>query len=369
MDHFGLLKRAFRITWRYRPLWIFGFLLALCSGGGGGNFNFPGGGSDMGNGEFGGFGDAPDVDPNMIIAIIVGICCLVLVLVVVSLVVQFVSRTALIRMVRQITEVETITFKEGWRMGWSRAAWRILGISLLIGLPITILSILLITIALAPLLLLLTEETVLMVIGVGMTIPLILFVILLLIALGVVIQPLQELAWRRTALSPQGVIDSVRQTVGLIRSRLKDVVIMWLLMLGIGIGWSIISLMVVLPVSLLAALLVGGPPAGLVYLISDSVVGAAVTGIPLAVIVMMGIGGFAGGLYLAYQSSVWTLVYLELESEEPPESEETEADEPEPDQETEETPPESVSDEPEPEPDGDESESEPDEPKPESDRP
>ena len=49
MNHIDLLKRAFTITWRYRPLWIFGFFLALCGGGGGGgggNFNFPSGGSN-----------------------------------------------------------------------------------------------------------------------------------------------------------------------------------------------------------------------------------------------------------------------------------------------------------------------------------
>jgi hypothetical protein len=39
MNHIDLLKKAFYITWRYRPLWLFGFFLALCGGGRSGNFN------------------------------------------------------------------------------------------------------------------------------------------------------------------------------------------------------------------------------------------------------------------------------------------------------------------------------------------
>ena len=44
MNYGDLLKRAARMTWRYKVLWIFGILLALTAGGGGG-----GGGSSVAN--------------------------------------------------------------------------------------------------------------------------------------------------------------------------------------------------------------------------------------------------------------------------------------------------------------------------------
>ena len=36
MDYAGVLKRAWEITWRWKVLWILGFLASLGSGGGGG---------------------------------------------------------------------------------------------------------------------------------------------------------------------------------------------------------------------------------------------------------------------------------------------------------------------------------------------
>ncbi len=315
MNHLDLLKRAFHITWRYRPLWLFGFLLALCGGGGGGgsggNFNFPGGGGD----EFGDFGDLPDIpsiDPNTIIAVVVGLFCLIILLIVLGVVVRMVTRTALIGMVRQIEEIEAVTVAEGWRLGWSSEAWRLFFLSLIIGIPLTILTIFLLLIAFSPLLLLITGETVWIASGIALTILAVLFVFLILLLIHGVITPLQELAWRRTVLDNRSVVDSLRDVFGLIKHRFKDVVIVWLLMVGIGLGWGFVALLVVLPVSLIIAVVVGGIPAGLVYLFSRSGIGAAVAGIPLALLALILVSSFATGLYLIYRSSVWTLTYLQI---------------------------------------------------------
>ncbi|MBE7551577.1 MAG: hypothetical protein HS126_10945 [Anaerolineales bacterium] len=314
MRHTDILKQAFRITWRYRPLWLFGFLLALCGGGsgggGGGNFNFSSGG---GEGDFGNLPNIPEIDPNLVIAVVVGFICLILLLAVVGVVVQQVTRTALIGMVRQIKDTEAVTVRDGWRFGWSNRAWRIFLLSLLIGIPATILTIGLILLALSPLLLLFLDNTASTVLSIMLTVFACIFVFILLIIVGVILAPIQELAWRRIALDQRGVIDGLREAVTLIRQRLKDVAIIWLLMFGVGLVWGIGSLIVVLPVSLIAAALLGGIPAGLVYLISQSGWGAAIAGVPLALLALIVVSSAANGLYLIYQSAVWTLAYLELE--------------------------------------------------------
>lgn len=313
MNHTELLKRAFRITWRYKPLWLFGFILALCGGsqsGGGGNFNFP-----MNSSDFGDFGSTPwlpEVDPSLIVAVVAGLVCLILLLAIVAVVAQYVARTALIGMVNQIEAAQKITVAEGWRLGWSRGAWRLFLVSLLIGIPLAIVTILLILLAFSPLLLLFIDNTVAWVVGIALTVVIFLFVILLLILLGVIIMPLMELAWRRAVLADQGVIASLREAIDLVKSRFKDVAIIWLLMIGLGIGWGLVSLVVVLPISLIAALLIGGIPAGLVYLISESWIGAAITGVPLGFLVLILISSIASGFYLIFQSTVWTLTYLEI---------------------------------------------------------
>ncbi|NJN96775.1 MAG: hypothetical protein HC875_23025 [Anaerolineales bacterium] len=183
-------------------------------------------------------------------------------------------------------------------------------------LPLFILTIGLILLALSPLLLLFLDETSASVLGVVLTVFSCLFVGVLLLIISVIIAPVQELAWRRIALDERGVIDSLREAVALLRRRLKDVAIMWLLMVGVGLAWGIVALIVVLPVSLIAAALLGGIPAGLVYLISQSGWAALIAGVPLALLAIIILGSAATGFFLIFQSAVWTLTYLELQKTE-----------------------------------------------------
>jgi hypothetical protein len=217
-------------------------------------------------------------------------------------------------MVHQVKETEAVTVREGWRFGWANRTWRVFLLSLLIGIPATILTIGLILLALSPLLLLMLDNTASTVLGVILTIFACILVFILLLIAGVIIAPIQELAWRGIALDQQGVIGSLRQTINLIKQRFKDVAIMWLLMFGVALAWGIVALLVVLPVSLIAAILVGGIPAGLVYLFSQSGWGALIVGAPLALLVLILISSAANGFYLIYQSVAWTLAYLELQN-------------------------------------------------------
>jgi hypothetical protein len=203
--------------------------------------------------------------------------------------------------------------KDGWRWGWSAGAWRVFLVSLLINLPVTVVSVVLLLLAFSPLLLLLAQSTPLTVTAIILTVLAVLFVILLLIVVGAIITPLQELTWRQAVLAKRGVVDSVRSAYLLIRLRLKDVAVVWLLLFGLGLGWVFVALLVVLPVSLLAALVLGGIPGGLVYLLSGSWIGAAVAGGLPALLAIILITSFAGGLFITYQSAVWTLAYLELQ--------------------------------------------------------
>lgn len=329
MSHTDLLKRAFAITWRYRPLWVFGFFLALCSGGsgggnGGGNFNF-----NVSGGDFGQPGDiptTPDIDLTFMIAVGAGLCCLVILLIIVSIVVRAVTRTALIRMVRQITETEAVTVREGLRLGWSRRAWRVFLVSLVIGIPLFVISVTLVLVAFSPLLLLITGETAFMVTGVAATIGAFLCVFLLLLVIGQLIWPIQELTWRQAVVEDKAVFTSFGDTFTLIKHNLKAVFVLWLLMFGIAIGWFFVALLVVLPVALIAALIIGGTPALLVYLFTSSWIGAAVAGGPLALVVLVVIVSFGSGLYVTFQSAVWTLAHLEwtrVDGPPPAESDET----------------------------------------------
>ncbi|MCB0224477.1 MAG: hypothetical protein KDI02_12350 [Anaerolineae bacterium] len=316
MNHTDIIKQALTISWRYRALWIFGFFLALCGGNGGTNFNFNSGGGDFG--QPGDMPQMPDIDPNILIAGAIGLICLVFLLIVVSIVVRAVTRAALMGMVQQITETEAVTMAEGWRWGWSRRAWRVFLVSLVIGLPVFIVSIVLILLAFSPLLLLLANDTAATISAIMGTIGACLCVGLLLFLISLIIWPIQELAWRQTVLEDKGVLTSLGEAFNLAKRRLKDVFVLCLLLVGIGIGWIFVFLLVILPAALFAALIMGGIPALLVYLFSNSWIGAAVAGGPLAIIALVIVTSFGNGLYLVFQSAIWTLTHLELTKVEPP---------------------------------------------------
>ncbi|MDX1520269.1 MAG: hypothetical protein R3264_01420 [Anaerolineae bacterium] len=319
MDHLQILKRALIISWRYRPLWVFGFFLALCSSsgsGGNGNFNnFSGNSGDLGNQIP---PDFLDIDPQLLLALGIGLVCLGLLLVIVGIVVRAVTRTALIGMVHQIEATETITIRDGWRLGWSAEAWRLFLVSFLFYLPLTIIIIGLVLLAFLPLGIALAsggDGVEALILGGVTTLVGIICIAVLASFVLYLLSPIVEFAWRLTTLEKSGVIDSLKDGLALSRNRLKDVVILLLIMFGLAIGWGIVSLIVVLPVMLISAIVIGGIPALVVYLISQSLMGAAIAGIPLAVLVLILVGSAAQGLYLIFQSSVWTLAYLEFQQE------------------------------------------------------
>jgi hypothetical protein len=324
VNHVNIIKQALKMTWRYRPLWLFGFFLALCGGngggGGGGNFNFSNSFSGEDFGQFGEVPQPPSIEPGVVVALIIGIFCLVVLLAVVGVVIQVVTRTALIGMVRQISRTEAVTVADGWRIGWSRNAWRLFLVGLVIGIPWFVITITLLLLAFSPLVLLFAGDTTLTVIAIAATIVAFLFVLLILIILGVALTLLLDLARRRVVLEDQGVIATIGDTVGMIRRSFKDIILIWLLLLGAGFAWFFIALLIVLPVSLLAAAFVGIMPAVLVYLLTDSVVGAVIAGAPLALLTFILISTAAGGLYLIFRSAVWTLTYLEIRGLDGPET-------------------------------------------------
>jgi hypothetical protein len=326
MDHIKVLKRAWEIIWRYRVLWIFGIILALTAGG-----SWPATRGDGGRGFQYNLdrGDIPEIPSQIVstlIAIGVGLACVIVILIIAATIARYVAETALIRMVDDYEETgETRSVRQGFRLGWSRTAFRLFLIKLLISLPTALAFILLFALALAPLLLWTTESTPARVIGTVTTIGLFFMALFLAIVVGVVLSLLIKFFWRACALEELGVIESIRQGFSVVRRHLKDVGIMWLIMVGVGIGWVIAMIaiaIVLLPAIILLIIVggvVGGLPAllvfGLTNLFLDGAVPwilAGVVGIPIFALVVSAPWLFLGGLMEVFKSSVWTLTYREL---------------------------------------------------------
>lgn len=341
MDHFEILKRAFNATWRYRALWLFGILLALAGGGGGFNLfrclDAGGGGRD----NFG-FPADPDVLPQisdrMLTTVVVAAVVVGLILFVVLTIARYIAQVALIGMVKEIEKTQTTSVRNGFHLGWSRSAWRLFLINLVIGIPTAILALLLFAYGLSPLLLLLVEKPAVRILGVVAAISLTLLVILILIVLSAAINLLSQFFYRQCVLEKRGVFDSIREGFWMVRRNLSNVAVMWLLMFGVGLGWSVLMIPVFM-VLLVLATLIGGLPGVLIYTLTQSQATAFIVGGIVWLIVLIVPSIFLSGLYAAFTSCVWTLIYLEvqamgeMEAEErpsPPEKAEEEERKPEP---------------------------------------
>jgi len=315
MNHRKILTRAWTLVTQYRVLWVFGFLLALAGGESGfRSFNgSSGGGNNNGGNNSGPFPNFhwPTIDWAVMAWIVAGLVVLILVLAIIGLIVRYVSDAALMLGVDEIESTgASFTVRHGFSLGWS-AAGRLFLNDLAIYLPLFIGAILLIGIGALPLLFWFTHIKALGILATLVTVALELLVFLSLIAFGLVLSLVMPYIRRRVVLHKQGVRTAVRESVHLVRATLVDTGLMWLLLAGLRIVWALVMIPVGIVV-VLVALVIGGIPALIAYLITQSWVAPAVIGGILFVLVTVPAIAFVEGLFMAYVSAAWTLAYREV---------------------------------------------------------
>lgn len=355
-----ILSRSWHILWNYRTLWIFGFLLALAMGGGGSgnnsNYSFNDSDRRQPDSEWrsdweglrgesfaeqmqDGFRQAGEelqklqaqypVEFQMVIAAVITAFVVILLLSLLTAILRYVAETASIRMVDEYEQTGVkVGFWQGWKYGWSRASWRLFLVNFLVHIPAFILFVILglvtwwiVASALSGVRSALITS---LIAGIGLAFLFIFVTSILMVILYV----LRDFAWRMIALDDAGVMDALGNAFGLVKRQWKNVGLMWLVMLGLKIAWSIAFFILVFPlliVSILTAvggLLVAIVPAlltaGIASLLSAPDfwpwIFAAIIGLPLFAVVAFSPILLVGGWGLIYQSSVWTLTYRELKA-------------------------------------------------------
>lgn len=334
MDHVKILKRAFDITRSYKLLWIFGFLLALTGAGGGSTLNFqvPSGGGPNWSQPFANPGDfdfPQDLDgffPNFtselisaLIAAAVALICLAVLLGILAAIVRYVSETSLVRLVDNYeTSGEKDGFRQGWRFGWSRPAFYIFLIDLLVSIATTVIFLLLVGLALAPLLVWLIDNTLLRVVGTAASIGIGMAVFFLAILTGVIISLLIQLIRRACILEQLGIFEAIRRGINLARRNILDVFLMGVILFAVGLAVAIAMIPIVMMLSL-AGIIIAGLPAVLVgallqlYLEAETAwIIAVILGLPIFMLILFVPTTFLSGLLEAFKSSTWTLTYRQL---------------------------------------------------------
>lgn len=339
MKHFDILKRSWDILWSYKTLWVFGIILALTAASGSGSGS--NGGSSAGGGssfliptqtklaqtwdEAGHTmarlteraAQTSDLEP-WTIALIIAAVLLSLVIGIIFTVGHFVSQVALIRMVdRHEDTAEKLSWRQGFRLGWSKAAWRLFLISFMIGLAAVLVFTLLFGLAALPGVLGGMIGDAALAIGIILSVLFGIPVIILAILTALLVSLVLETVRRVCVLEERGVLESLRHGWQLMRDHFVDLGLMWLLTIGVRIGFSI----VVIPVGivlLVVALLLGGGLGGLIYLLTSALAAgwiiAAVIGGLLFITILALPFTFLGGLLQTYLSTTWTLTYRALKA-------------------------------------------------------
>jgi hypothetical protein len=220
-----------------------------------------------------------------------------------------------------------MTVRQGFQIGWSRAAWRLFLINLIVNLP-TILFFLALLIAGVFLFLSIVNEnaTFTAISGISM-IGLLFSGICMVIILSVILGLLRHFFWRFAVLEDAGVGESLRRGLAMIRENWKSVLLMWLVMFGLGIAWAIVSIIaaiVTLPLVLITAVvaaLVAAIPGLLLYGLFSLFLSGPLTWIaagifvlPLFFLIAFSPWLLLGSWQAVFTSTVWTLTYREIKA-------------------------------------------------------
>jgi hypothetical protein len=242
----------------------------------------------------------------------------ILILAVAGLVLRYVSETAMIAMVNDREETgEQLRVRDGFRLGWSRTSWQLFLIDLIIFVPVALVFMILFGLVFAPLILLALGITELSIFSGVLTAGLFFLFIFLAIITDQLIRLLKHFARRECVVKNQSPVDAIRNGFNLVKSNIKDVGIIWLVLVGVSIGWPIV--MALVAILIIAADIVLSGLLGLLAGLTANLVGAAepvlvgfLVGIPLFLLILILPLVVMDGLREVFASSTWTLTYREL---------------------------------------------------------
>jgi len=353
IDPVKILKRSWYILWSYRALWVFGLIIALAAGGSSaqGNNNS---GWEQGSGDntqvtpqsmqeaFKAFqhelnklftqgipeADITGRDLTTFLWVIGGFVLLMFVVGIIMAIARYVSETAVIRMVDEYEGTgNKMTVREGFRFGWSNTAWRLFLINLIVNLPVITLILVLLIAGVVVYLSVVNGNANFAAFSVVSAIALAFITIFVVAILSILLRLLRNFFWRIAVLENAGVRDSLQRGFAMVLENWKNVGLMWLVMIGLGIVWTVASIFVIILsiplviVTVVLAALIAALPYLLFVGIFSAFLGGYLPWIaaglfmtPLFFTLAFSPWVLLGSWQAVYTSTVWTLTYREIKA-------------------------------------------------------
>jgi hypothetical protein len=313
MDFGEVLSKAWKITWKFKVLWVFG-IFASCGTRSGPNFNF--------NNSYrtsAPLGQTPALPPGFednlfrlvhffenpaVVATFISLIC---VLILLTIFFSIIGRVGLIKGAMDADGgAERLGFGELWKSGL-QYFWRMFLLSLLIGSPILLIYLALLvgvivfavyasgtqgysSSAAAP--------------GILVLVTVLCSFACVVFLLAIVISFLSPQAERAIVIENHGVISGLRRGWNVLTSNLGSILIVWIITVAIGFVAGIVIALPVLVVVIPAvfAFVASGSHASYTPLI--------VAG--LCILAYIPVSLVANGILMTYIQSVWTLTYIRL---------------------------------------------------------
>ena len=361
MDNMKIFKRAWYIVWNYRSLWIFGFLLALTVGettvgrigsNSGYRYNnnpniqnsitFPAWAEEqfssprtfmeaLGNAGRAISGViASELEVSRFLPFLIIFLVFMVMIGIGVKILGYVSETAVIRMVDEYEATSRkVSIKEGFQFGWSLTSWRLFLIDLLIvSLPALVFISILVSLIWGFVSLGFNfGSNQGWIYSLAILFGLLILTLFLFSMYFIFIGLLRNFFVRTCALEKVGIRASIQNGFTLVRDNWKGVGLFWLILIGVGLAWAILSTFLII---LLIPLLIGSVVlAGLVASIPGLLMGGLASiflpanwsiavGILFGLPVFIPLAGapilFFEGLVQIFKSASWTLVYRELKT-------------------------------------------------------
>ena len=300
MDYGRILGRAWEVIWRWKALWVLGFLAALGQGTSGVNTTYNFGGQDLQNGNL------PNINWPVLGGALAALACLGLLVGIALLIVSIIARGGLVAGVAQVEDEGSTSFARAWAVGATRF-WTLFGISVLVALPIILLVIVVLLgiFGLAGGTAILTRQ------GDTSLGPIIggLFACLcpgfcLIFVLAIALSQIQIYADRAAILEGLGWIDAFKRGWQVLKANLGPTVVLWLIFLVLGLVVGAIILAISLPVVLPLVALLGRDGMN-----SGGAVWVPICGLGLLATIL---GAIVNSVVTAFTSATWTLAYRQL---------------------------------------------------------
>jgi hypothetical protein len=291
------LSRAWEITWRYKILWILGFLAALGEGTGAANSGYRFSGQDLQNGTLPNF-------PALASGVIVGFACLAFIIGIALFVISTMARGGLIAGAAQVEDEGNTTLGSAWAVGQHRF-WTLFGIGVLMVVPI-----LLIVAAMVIGIIVISGGAYLSgTRGADVAGPVIAGLlacicpsVCLLIFAGIVLTVLRLFAERAAILENLGWIEAVGRGWRGMGQNLGSTLILWIVFLVLGLVIGAIATVISLPIVAPLAIFVG----------NNGLSNAALIPICGLGLIATIVAAIVSAILNTFTSAAWTLAYRQM---------------------------------------------------------